>query len=93
MKRFMTADGGDVFFAGTYNGHPVSMAAAIATIEELETGKSYEQLYKLGNMMKEKLSTAIGEVGVKAQVAQFGSVFHLPHKCSHKQLQRSGSQQ
>ena len=37
MDRFQT-NRGDVFFAGTYNGHPVGVAAALATIEKMEDG-------------------------------------------------------
>ena len=41
MQRFKTA-GGDVFFAGTYNAHPLSTAAGIATLKELEDGSVYD---------------------------------------------------
>ena len=37
MDRF--APGGGVIFAGTYNGHPVGVGAALATIAELEDGE------------------------------------------------------
>lgn len=41
----------EVIAAGTYNGHPLAMAAVIATIEELERndGAAYEHIRKLGN--------------------------------------------
>jgi len=44
-----------VIAGGTYNGHPVAMAAVIATIEELErnNGAVYEHIDTMGNMIKE----------------------------------------
>lgn len=43
----------EVIAAGTYNGHPLAMAAVIATIEELERddGAAYEHIRRLGNML------------------------------------------
>jgi len=42
---------------GTYNGHPLAMAAVIATIEELEKndGEVYRRIHKMGTMLKEGL--------------------------------------
>ena len=47
----------DVIAAGTYNGHPLAMAAVIATIEELErdNGAVYARMYRLGNQLAEGL--------------------------------------
>ena len=47
MRRFSTA-GGDVFLAGTYNGHPVATSAALATIEQLEDSSVYDHIFRLG---------------------------------------------
>ena len=55
MDRFNTRDGGDVFFAGTYNGHPIACAAALSTIESLEDPASYQHLFKLGDEMRHGL--------------------------------------
>ena len=43
----------DVIAAGTYNGHPLAMAAVVATIEELErdNGAVYARMYRLGNQL------------------------------------------
>jgi len=67
--------GGDVFFAGTYNAHPLSVSAALATIEILERPDSYKHLYGLGDQMREGLSEITRRRGVEATVAGFGSVF------------------
>jgi len=77
MKRFKTDKAGDVFFAGSYNAHPISMAAALATIEELENPKVYQHLFKLGDNLRAGLSKAVEESGLKAQVRGFGSVFTI----------------
>jgi glutamate-1-semialdehyde 2,1-aminomutase len=69
------APGGDVFFAGTYNGHPVGVAAALATIEILERPGSYDHLFGLGEQMRQGLRDITGRLGIEAVVAGFGSVF------------------
>lgn len=76
MDRFQTG-GGDVFFAGTYNGHPTGVAAALATIEQLEEGEVYSHLFQKGAYMATELANIIERYGVKAHVAQYGSVFVL----------------
>ncbi|MHA2394478.1 MAG: aspartate aminotransferase family protein [Promethearchaeota archaeon] len=75
MRRSKTSKDGDVFFAGTYNAHPISLAAAKATIGELEIPEIYRRLYRLGNMMRENLSKAAQEVEMIVQVKGFGSIF------------------
>lgn len=69
------APGGDVFFAGTYNAHPVGVAAALATIEILERPESYEHLFSLGDQVRQGLREITGRHGIEATVAGFGSVF------------------
>jgi len=66
---------GDVFFAGTYNGHPVGVAAALATIEILERPESYEHMFNLGDQMRAGLQEIANRHGIEATVAGFGSVF------------------
>jgi glutamate-1-semialdehyde 2,1-aminomutase len=75
MDRFNTRAGGDVFFAGTYNGHPVGCAAALATIEAMETLKVHQHVFNLGERMRQGLAEIIGHLKIKATVAGFGSVF------------------
>jgi glutamate-1-semialdehyde 2,1-aminomutase len=76
MERFQTA-GGDVFYAGTYNAHPVSVAAALATIETLADGRIHDYLFSAGQEMARDLEGLVERYGVRAHVAQFGSVFVL----------------
>jgi glutamate-1-semialdehyde 2,1-aminomutase len=69
------APGGDVFFAGTFNGHPFSLAAAVATIDILERPGSYEFLFGLGDRMRQGLGAITRRLNVEATVAGFGSIF------------------
>jgi glutamate-1-semialdehyde 2,1-aminomutase len=75
MDRFRTHPDGTVFFAGTFNGHPLACAAALATIEVLERETTYPHLFALGERMRKGLSEIVSRVGVRATVAGFGSVF------------------
>ena len=75
MDRFNTRSGGTVFFAGTYNGHPLNCAAALATIEVLEDPRSYHHLFQLGERIRCGLREIMERHKVKAQVTGIGSVF------------------
>jgi glutamate-1-semialdehyde 2,1-aminomutase len=75
MDHFSTRPGGDVLFAGTYNGHPHAMAACLATIGALESGEVHRHLFKLGDRMRAGLRAIFQEAGIPAQVAGFGSIF------------------
>lgn len=73
MDRF--APGGGVMFAGTYNGHPVGVAAALATIAELEGGEIHEHCFALAGQAAKGIEGIAREQGIPITVAQFGSVF------------------
>jgi len=67
--------GGDVFFSGTFNSHPVGVAAALATVEILERPGSYEHLFRLGERVRNGMREITERLGVEAAVAGFGSVW------------------
>ncbi|MGI8785140.1 MAG: aspartate aminotransferase family protein [Acidobacteriota bacterium] len=75
MERFATRPGGDVFFAGTYNGHPLACAAALATIEVLEREPVHRHVFDLGERMRAGLKEITRELQIPSTVAGFGSVF------------------
>lgn len=77
MERFNTREGGDVYFAGTYNGHSSGLAAALATIETLESGNVYEHIFTLGERMRTGLAEIVQRRGYPCTVAGFGSVYTL----------------
>lgn len=68
---------GKVDYGGTYNGNPVSMAATLATIEEMEKGKVHQHLSSLGERLRNRLNERIAELNVKAEVIGFGSMFQI----------------
>lgn len=73
MDRF--GPGGGVFFAGTYNGHPLSVSAAIATINELEDGTVHQHCFALAEQAALGLEEIARDQGISMTVARFGSVF------------------
>jgi glutamate-1-semialdehyde 2,1-aminomutase len=77
MERFSTADGGDVWFAGTCNGNVPGVAAALAVIEMLERGGVHEHVFRLGERMRTGLREVARRCHVPAAVNGFGSVFVL----------------
>ncbi|MEX2374644.1 MAG: aminotransferase class III-fold pyridoxal phosphate-dependent enzyme, partial [Dehalococcoidia bacterium] len=66
-----------VLIAGTYNGHPVPVAAAIATLKKLRANESeiYGHTEELGRMMEEGLSTIFADADYPVTVARQGSAF------------------
>lgn len=75
MMQFSTAPGGKVFVGGTYNGHPVGSAAALATIAALEDGTVHERLFRLGDKVRGGLQAIADRLGIAMNVGGFGSVF------------------
>jgi glutamate-1-semialdehyde 2,1-aminomutase len=63
--------------SGTYNGHPVAVAAAIRTIEYLVANRTrvYQHVENLGRQMEEGLETIFAAHGVTASIARQGSAF------------------
>ncbi|WP_174614662.1 aspartate aminotransferase family protein [Virgibacillus ihumii] len=75
MSRFNTQPGGDVWFAGTYNGHAVGTAASLATIEMMENEPVHEHIFELGNRMRSGIEEIHKRLGINAVVAGVGSVW------------------
>lgn len=73
MDRF--APGGGVFFAGTYNGHPLNVQAALATIAQLEDGTVHEHCADLAQQAATGLAEIAEDLGIPMNVRRFGSVF------------------
>jgi glutamate-1-semialdehyde 2,1-aminomutase len=75
MDLFSTTPGRPAFFAGTFNGHPGTSAAALATVEKLEREPVHEHVFRLGERARTELQAMYDRIGVPAVVAGFGSVF------------------
>ncbi|MCY3796773.1 MAG: aspartate aminotransferase family protein [Chloroflexi bacterium] len=74
MTRFSSA-GGDVFVGGTYNGHPVATAAALATIAELEDGSVHQRIFRLGDKARRGMQEIADRLDIDMTVTGYGSVF------------------
>src|SRR5206468_10127503 len=75
MQLFSTTPGRPAFFAGTFNGHPPTSAAALATIEKLQREPVHEHVFRLGERARLGLTELYARLGVPAVVSGFGSVF------------------
>jgi glutamate-1-semialdehyde 2,1-aminomutase len=75
MERFKPT--GNVDYGGTFNGNPISMAATLATIRELEEGDVCQRLFNLGENLRNQLNEIVAELELKAQAVGFGSVFQV----------------
>lgn len=66
-----------VFLAGTYNGHPVPVAAAIATLEYLLNSQTqaYEKLEALGKVLELGFNSIRKEAAMPLTLSRQGSAF------------------
>ena len=70
---------GPVYQAGTYSGNPVSVSAALATLQLLKkrAGQVYSQLDRLGDKMRQGISEHLQSARVTGQINGIGSMFQL----------------
>ncbi len=73
MDRF--GPGGGVMFAGTYNGHPVGVSAALATIAVLADGSVHKHCFRLAQLAADGVQQICNELGIPMTSTVFGSVF------------------
>jgi len=77
MERF-NGRTGNVLLAGTFNGNPIGCAAAIATIDHLQSNPDfYDRTHKLGQRMRDGLQDIADDLGIRASATGFGGVFCL----------------
>jgi glutamate-1-semialdehyde 2,1-aminomutase len=76
MSLFDPTKGPVIPHAGTFNGHPITLAAGIATLREL-TPSMYERLSSLGQRARTGITKALHDKGVGAQVTGLASLFHI----------------
>src|SRR4051794_20391840 len=75
MELFSTTPGRPAFFAGTFNGHPPTAAAALATIDKLQREPVHEHVFALGERTRQGLRELYARLGVPVHVSGYGSVF------------------
>jgi glutamate-1-semialdehyde 2,1-aminomutase len=69
----LIAPDGPVYQAGTLSGHPLTMAAGIATLRSLSAG-SYAELERMGASLAAGLESAAAAAGATVSVARVGSL-------------------
>ena len=75
MELFSTTPGRPAFFAGTFNGHPATAAAALATLDKLQREPVHEHVFRLGERARDGLRALYARLGLPVVVSGFGSVF------------------
>jgi glutamate-1-semialdehyde 2,1-aminomutase len=65
--------GGQVRQAGTYNGNPLSMAAARASLAQVLTPAAYDELERLGERMFAGCERVLEAAGIEAECVGVGS--------------------
>ncbi len=68
---------GPVYQAGTLSGNPLTMAAGIATLRELEKRNFYQTLEKNSNELQHGIANAAEEEGCKLRMNRVGSMLGL----------------
>ena len=63
-------------FSGTFNAHPLAMAAGLTVMKEMKPGV-YEKMAKMGDEMRNGLRDALAGEGVEAHVGGVGSLFSV----------------
>jgi glutamate-1-semialdehyde 2,1-aminomutase len=74
---FETLTDGRASHFGTYNGNPISVAAAIATIEALSEPGTYERIHGHGNRIREAIEEGGRERGHPVVTTGTGAAFHV----------------
>ena len=65
-----------IFQSGTFTGHPVSCAASLAVLQELEKGQVIPYINSLGDYMRTNITKIAKKAICPVQVTGCGSMFH-----------------
>jgi glutamate-1-semialdehyde 2,1-aminomutase len=77
LDLFNTTASGTVTFAGTFNGHPLSSAAALGTLDTLESEPVHEHLFRLGELMRTGLREIAASFDLPVVVSGYGSLYTM----------------
>ncbi|WP_336360409.1 glutamate-1-semialdehyde 2,1-aminomutase [Haladaptatus sp. ZSTT2] len=75
MEQFTPS--GDVFQAGTFSGHPVTMAAGLETLKFAAENKVYDHINALGDQLRRGLTDLVEDQAPSYTVAGTDSMFKL----------------
>jgi glutamate-1-semialdehyde 2,1-aminomutase len=68
---------GRVMHGGTYNAHPVNMAATVATLVELRKGHVYSTIEREGQQLMDGISDILRRRSIPARVQGYPGIFHV----------------
>jgi len=68
---------GGVVHGGTYNAHPVCLAAARATLDTLADGRVIASMEVAGTRLMQGIRDVLASEGICAQVEGFAQIFHV----------------
>jgi len=68
---------GQVMHGGTYNAHPMAMAAMVATLTTLVEEDAHAIMEKRGRRLMEGIAQVLDQAGIQAQVQGFPQIFHV----------------
>jgi len=64
-----------IFSSGTYSGNPMTMAAGLAVLKELEKGEVHRHINNLGSDLRNGLESIASDCGEAVRVTGLGSLF------------------
>jgi glutamate-1-semialdehyde 2,1-aminomutase len=77
-REFMDLIGqGRVMHGGTYNTQSVSMAATVATLEEIRSGAPYRAIDATGSALMEGLRAEFSHAGIEHEIVGYPAVFNV----------------
>jgi glutamate-1-semialdehyde 2,1-aminomutase len=68
---------GGAVHGGTYNAHPVCMAATLATLSALADGRVIKAMERPGRRLMDGIAAALAAAKIKAAVTGFPQIFHV----------------
>lgn len=74
---------GPMYQAGTLSGNPLTMAAGIATLQELRKPGQYKRLERKGQLLDEGIERVLHEIGGEVQFVRVGAIFCLFFTSQH----------
>ncbi len=74
MSEIIPDDEGNVYHGGTYNGHPVSVAAGLETLKILSRPGTYAKIDRIGDSLFDGLRDVSEDRGVDTWIESIGSM-------------------
>ncbi|MBL8175105.1 MAG: aspartate aminotransferase family protein [Bryobacterales bacterium] len=76
-KELMESMLSGVAYGGTFNGNPLGMAAAVATLDVLKDGSALAHANRMGMLLQDGIASAARKAGLPLQITGFGAAFSL----------------